>query len=139
MNIFYQFFSKDNLLIQKFVGVWSTEKYEAYLNVSTNIIEVNKIEKILTDLREAEINSDVDDIKNLIRIRHKISNNQFTNVQVVSSPMSTVAACLYQEELTNIGYKYHYCSTIGHAIKLLDLNISAVEMEKTLKELKFKY
>jgi hypothetical protein len=136
MKIYYEFFENKSLLIQKFIGVWSIEQYERYMDMASNIPEIICLQKILTDFRDIIINSEVSDIDNLIRIRNKIQNNNYINIHLVCDPISTVTAYLYQEKLNQKGHLYKYCSTISQAIKLLEIDVTEIILESKIKNLK---
>jgi hypothetical protein len=139
MTIYYQFFDDQNLLIQKFIGDWSTEIYEQYIGLSRTTIDMKKIERILTDMRDVNLKSALEDEEKLIHIRNTIPNTRFINIYLVENPLSTALAHLYQEKLTASGLNYNYCSTVEHAIKLLNLDMSIHEMDQRIKLLNQQY
>ena len=52
MEIKYQFFDKDNLLIQKFFGLFSLEDYLSYNVHIVRDISSKSINKVLNDFRD---------------------------------------------------------------------------------------
>jgi hypothetical protein len=139
MKIYYEFFEDQNLLIQKFLGDWSTEIYEKYIEVSLKTIDINKIEKILTDMRQVNLKPAADDEAKLIGIRNAIPNKHFINIYLVENPLTTAMSHIYQEKLMAAGLKYNYCSTMEQALKLLDLDIDVHEMEQRIKTIQHQY
>jgi hypothetical protein len=139
MKINYQFFEANNLLVQRFTGDWSTEHYEHYVDYSMEIIDMKKIKKIFTDLREIDLQAAMEDEEKIRKIRNKIPNLDYLNIHLVINPVSTAISHLYQEKFVSTGLSYKYCSTIEHAIKLLGLDYSIGEMENVLKSLKNHY
>jgi hypothetical protein len=135
MKIYYQFLEDKNLLIHKFLGAWSTEHYENYIDMSINTLNMNNIKKIFTDLREIDLETTLEDEENIRRIRNKITNTDYLNVHLVVSPLTTAISHIYQEKFVAEGLNYKYCSTTEQALKLLDLDFGIDEMENLLKSL----
>jgi hypothetical protein len=136
MDIRYQIFDDDKLLVQKISGNWDIGHYEAYIDMSMDRLNLQSIQKIMTDLREINVSFLFDDIKRLIQIRQKIAIQDFVNVYIVDEPASTAMAHLYQTQLQKKGYTYHYCSTVFQALRLLALPYTENEMQKKIQNLK---
>jgi deoxyxylulose-5-phosphate synthase len=139
MKIRYQFFQDHNLLIQKYVGEWSTLHYEEFVDLLLSGNEIKKTEKILTDLREINLKFAIADEEYIKGIRNKIPYTHFNNIHLVENPLSTAIAHLYQEQFVAEGLNYNYCSTMLRAIELLSLKLTVDEMENRLKSLENQY
>jgi len=142
MEIHYQFFEDNNLLIHKFIGEFSIIDYEYYMTESTKQFEVNKVEKILTDLRNLEDSPIPDNIENLIneliRIREKVKLKSVKNIFIVEKPVAAAISSLYQNSQLSKGMDYSLCSTLDYAIKYLGLNYTVAELEEIIRNLKYK-
>lgn len=136
MLIRYQIFDNENLLVQKISEKWDIDHYEAYIDMSLEKLNLQSVQKIMTDLREINVSFLVKDIQRLIRIREKIAIRDFVNVYIVDDPASTVMAHLYQDQLRKEGYNYQYCSTVFQALRLLALPYTENEMQLIIKKLK---
>lgn len=136
MRINYEFIEDYNLLIQKAYGEWSTEYYINYIKTTLNNKKMLNVKKIFSDLRNINLEEAFKEIDKLIELRESMINLNYTNVNVVNSPTSTVVSHLYQDKLAQKGFNnHHYCSTIKTAIELLDLDISESEMNTLLKKI----
>jgi hypothetical protein len=139
MDIFYQIFEKENLIIQKFTGQWDINKYEFYISLSIQTIDYKNIKKVLTDLREVEMKTIFNDIENIKLLRNKLLIKQFLNVHLVTSPIPTAFSALYKEKSNGKkGITIEYCSTIQYAIQLLNIQMSIEEMESKISSLENK-
>lgn len=144
MDFYYRFFENDTLLIQKFVGEWSTPDYEKYINFSAKPENVKHLKKILTDLTDVTLkhmkyNELILEIGNLIKIRDKITNTEYLNVFRVSAPNLTVVTQLYQSIQVKKGLNYEFCSTFEQAIKLLDITYTESQLENLINSLDNKF
>ncbi len=144
MDFYYRFFENDTLLIQKFVGEWSTPDYEKYINFSAKLENVKHLKKILTDLTDVTLkhmkyNELILEIGNLIKIRDKITNTEYLNVFRVSAPNLTVVTQLYQSIQVKKGLNYEFCSTFEQAIKLLDITYTESQLENLINSLDNKF
>jgi len=136
MRIHYEFIEDHNLLIQKAYGEWSTEYYINYIKTTFNNKKMLNVKKIFSDLRDINLELAYNEIDKLIEFREIMINLDYINVNVVTSPSSTVVSHLYQVEVTQKGFpNHHYCSTIKKALDILDLDISENEMIALLKNI----
>ncbi len=143
MEVRYQFFEEHNLLIHKFFGEFSIEHYEKYIDISTaQHIDVRKIQKIFTDLRDLEDSPLPDKIENLVdnllRIREKVKMKSIKNIFLVNKPLTTAIVSLYQDKQLSRGFDYKICSTLKYAIHYLGLNYTEKEMEFIIQNLKYR-
>ncbi|RLD56030.1 MAG: hypothetical protein DRJ05_11965 [Bacteroidetes bacterium] len=135
MEIQYQVISEKKLLIQRYIGVYSLEHYCTYMNDLIKKDEWKCVQKVLTDLREVNLEHAFENLTKLIDFRDKVVIKKYRNVFLVDNPFSTATVHLYQNELNNKEYDYKYCSTIEKAIQLLKLNESEKEFEFKLRNL----
>ena len=141
MEIQYQFFIEDSLLVQKYIGDFSIEDHMTYIN---NILKNPKckcVKKVLSDFRKVKPDLTLEIIEKLTKFRIETIRKKYLNVFLVDNPKSTVIAHLYQQELLNYNYcrtTYEYCSTIDFAINLLKVSVTTNKMEYILNNLKYK-
>ena len=128
MEIKYQFFEKENLLIQRFVGKFSFKRYLEYNRVIINKYDPTLVKKVLNDFRDLEIDEDSDDffenVDKMTEIRKNINKNEIkiedvTVVFWVDKPLPTVVAQLFVRYFRN--KDYHYCSSTDKILKILNL------------------
>lgn len=144
MDVFYQFFEEHELLIHKFVGEFSLEHYENYIGFATlKNIDVTKVKKMLTDLREILENPIPANIPHLVnelaRIREKVKMKSQKNLFLISKPISAAIMNLYQELQKSKGFDYSICTTLTFAKRYLELNVTENELERMIQNLKYKY
>ena len=119
MEIRYKFIEESNLLIQKAYGDWSTESYINYTKTTLNNKKMLNVKKIFSDLRDVNLESAFKEIDKLIELRETMINLNYTNVNIVNTPSSTVVTHLYQDKVAKKGNNNHfYCSTIKAALDL---------------------
>jgi len=168
MKIFFQFLKDQKILVQKFVGDWSTPDYENYVKSSLDKSQINRneltsylamnhngnslfsvaeqqglkpeeIEKVLSDLRDVNLANAIKDVGSLIRIRDFIPNSKFVNVLLATTPISTAASQIYRNKLKESGENYYYCSTLNRVIDIMKIEISENELECLLNNLEFEF
>ncbi len=136
MNISFQIFEEQNLLIQRFAGEWSTKKYELYVDYSIKDAKLQQVSKILTDMRDLVLPTNLTAIDEIAQIRIKVPIKRYLNIHLVTHPTLTALTHIYhQESLPNEGIEYKYCSTLDFAIKLLKLDLPEGEIENRLRNL----
>ncbi len=140
MKVKYQVFENENLFIQKFLGVFSIEKYQKYIRYITEFVASKSIRKVLVDFREIIFNDNPDVFsKNLDRViefrkninEAELKNRDITLVFLVSKPMPTVIAHLFSINFPN----YNYCSTEKTAIETLTLPEHLHNLDSIIKNL----
>jgi len=128
MKIAYQFFEKENLIIQRFIGEFSFEKYISYIQSKTKEYNPASVKKVLNDFRDLEIKEESDDffmnVEKMTEIRKNINKNKIltdsiTVVFWVDKPLPTVIAQLFIKNLRNKNYLY--CSSVNKILEILDL------------------
>ncbi len=138
MTINYQIINEEKLLLLKFSGQWSIDDYKNSLEKFVQIENFEMINKVLSDFREALYDFSSSQIQELAELREKKIRKKYRHVRIVNNPVSTALAHLYHEELNARGFLDSYCSTVEHAVKLLNLNMNAKEIEKILNNLENK-
>jgi hypothetical protein len=140
MEIKYQFFEKECLLIQKFKGLFSFEDYLRYTGCLSKDFSLMAITKVLIDFRDLIINDVIDELPSdfdkkldtLIKIRKKINQKVFQNKEVnlviwVDKPLPTVVAHLFVNNFSKMNY--HYCSTTSAVIEILKIDLFSDNLE----------
>ena len=131
MEIKYQIFENENLLIYKFKGDFSLEDYKHFSRFILEKTASFNINKLLIDFRDLEIDDHFYEsdnlnanIKNVAKIRKDLNPNiknlkEIIHVFWVDQPQSTVLVDLFIENFP--GMNYHYCSTVDSILSLLKL------------------
>ena len=122
MEIKYQLFEKENLVVQKFTGIFSIEKYIRYNRYIMENLAIKPIKKVLIDFRDilfSELTDELPDdyadkLELITEIRKNINKNELKNKDVtlviwVDKPLPTVVAHLFIDNFQN--QNYSYCST----------------------------
>jgi len=120
LKIEYKIIENQQILIQKFIGVFCMDAYKASAMEVIKKPEWKFVNKILIDLREAEVGSVMSHLSELIDFRKNVLKKNYHSVSIVNKPKHTVAVHLYKESLSE--YNYHYCSTVKKALSLLGMS-----------------
>ena len=150
MEIKYQIFENDNLLVHRLIGEFSIEKYIAYTRFITSQVIQKQIFKVLVDFRMlafpgafTEVSDRV--IKNVdevSEIRKNINKNELKDKNVVlvfwaDKPLPAVVAHLFIERISKSNY--HYCSRDEKIVEILKLPENFKELNKIVDNLEFKF
>ena len=139
MKIEYQIFKDKNLKIHRFIGKFSFEHYGAYMQKITKQPDWKYVKRVITDIRGGIFNIDYNQIKQLVDFREKIIKKSYKNVFIVNDPSSTALTHLYQEDLLKREFDYQYCSTVEHAIELLNLEQYSTDIEYAIENLENRF
>ncbi len=137
MLIRFQFFKADGLFIHKFSGRWSSEIYKDYICDANShpIQDKPEVKKVLTDLRDLEIENIPHEFLKVRQITNQLDLHNYINVHVVNSPNLTAIIHLYQNSENINSATYNYCSTIEYAIRHLELPYTPEQIEKMIENL----
>jgi hypothetical protein len=128
MEIKYQFFKEEQLLIQKFSGVFSLETHMRYHEFQTENEEFSQVSKVLVDFRDIQFDLSLNIFRqimnHIINVRKKITkhvakSNDANIVFWVNKPLTTVIA--QQVKRSNPNINYNYCALKENVMRLLDL------------------
>jgi hypothetical protein len=146
MQIKYQLFENDYLLIQKFIGVFSLEEYLGFNRYVNKEMSVYSIKKVLNDFRELKlIENDSDrlndfniNLQKVIEVRKNIIMNEpktrdINLVFLVDDPRPTVMAHSFVNYFS--GMNYNYCSSTSKAIQLLNLPDLYYKLDRIIENL----
>lgn len=140
MEIKYQLFEKEKLLIQKFIGIFSIELYMSYAPTIMKNPQMRAINKVLVDFRDIDFsNVPLDFGEGLDRITNmrkemqekEIKRNDVTIVFWVDKPIPTVIAQIFNANFSN----YYYCSTSKNALEILKISSPPFNLEKSVENL----
>lgn len=140
MEIKYQVFENEKLLIQKFIGFFSIELYMRYAPTILRNPAMRSIDKVLIDFREIDFSNVPDDFDEGLgrmtemrkNIQEKeIKRNDVTIVFWVDKPIPTVIAQVFQENFSN----YKYCSTAENVLENLKITDTLFDLEKIVENL----
>ena len=147
MEIKYQLYEEEHLLIQRYSGQFSFEKYFKFSHhIIQTYVPKKVIKKVLLDLRDLQLGKLEDeipvefeeDLERVIEIRKKFKENQLKNKEFksviwVDKPQSTVIAHLFMQRFP--AGDYDYCSTAPIAIELLKLPSRFDNLEQIIEDL----
>ncbi len=136
MKIHYEILKNKGLWIQKKSGLWSTAIFEEYLKILVKDSDWKYVTKAISDFRELNLAPLTEDLNYISTLKQKYLNKDYIHVFIVNTPISVPPVHMYNEIVKQYGYNFHYCSTVEHAIKLLDLGINTNGMEVIFKNLK---
>ena len=140
MEIKYQVFENEKLLIQKFIGFFSIELYMQYAPTILRNPAMRSIDKVLIDFREIDFSnvpSDFDEgLSRMTEMRKniqekEIKRNDVTIVFWVDKPIPTVIAQVFQENFPN----YKYCSTAKSVLENFKITDPLFDLEKIVENL----
>ena len=142
MEIKYQIFKKEKLLIQKFIGTFSVEKYVQYNHHITAEISLNSVDQVLIDFRDVFFNEIPDDFEDKIelitQVRKNINKNivKRDDVKVVfwvDKPIHSVIAHMFIQSFSNMNYTY--CYTIEGVLDNIKISEHYGNIEKIARNL----
>jgi len=140
MEIKYQVFENENLLIQKFIGVFSIELYMRYTPTIMRNPAMRSINKVLIDFRDIDFsNVPVDFGEGLDRMTEmrkniqekEIKRNDVSVVFWVDKPIPTVIAQIFNSNFSN----YHHCSTANNVLENLKIEDPNFNLEILVENL----
>jgi hypothetical protein len=146
MEIKYQIFENENLIMQKYSGIFSLEFYKIYTGFIIKNFSSNAIEKVLIDFRGLYFENLPDGlpddyhnkIEKIVEFRKSVNENELRNKNVklviwVDKPLPTVIAHLFIQNFP--AKNYHYCSTVDNVIKILQLTEDFNNLESRINNL----
>ena len=139
MEVRYQIFPEEGLLIQQYLSDWNLNSYVDYFNEVMSHPDFHKVTKVFSDVTQIDLLTPYKQMQELIEFRqHKIKSKYF-NVHLISNSTNTAFVLLYQQQLKDKGFDYEYCSTLEKAMMLLNLPFTLFEMENRLQHLKHRF
>lgn len=138
MEIKYQIFEDENLLIQKFSGKWSYDKVKKSIQEVISNPKWKEVKKIFTDMRPIEFKAEQKDIDDLRSFVMSNTTSKFKHVQFSDKPETSVSIHRIQKEVKSEGRDFFYFNKLDKAINELGLNITIEDFEKRIKDLKNK-
>ena len=142
MEIKYQIFESEKLLIQKFIGFFSIELYMRYSQLIMQHPASSFINQVLIDFRDINFDDIPDDfiegVDKVKEIRRKIQENEIkredtTVVFWVDKPIPTVIAHTFKKNFPNLIYSY--CSTEENVLKFMELPEHLLDLESITRNL----
>lgn len=137
--ISYDFFDKDSLLIAKFSGGIDKDSLINFMQFIYTQTNVEYLGKVLVDYRNAIVNFDDDDLKEISECRERLLKRPNTNVTLVNSPKPTALATIVSESYYPKQTEYNICSSLECCIVRLKLKISTTELNNMIENLKFRF
>ena len=142
-QICYQVFEKEQLLIQKFSGLFSFEIYSKYTSFLMQNSNLKNVSKVLIDFRELTIGNKLKEIKQEIKriaelrknIHQKeINRDAIIQLFIVDKPIPTAIAKIFINYFPHMDYRI--CSTTHSVISHLELELDETELEVMINSLK---
>lgn len=141
MEIKYQIFEEENLLVQKFSGVFSIETYMKYTRSIMGNPASKSINQVLIDFREVnfkdlpeDFNSGLDRMTEMRKNINK-EDKKRRDVSVVfwvDTPIPTVVAHIFKQNFSN----YNYCSNEDHVHEIIKASEQFNNLDKVIRNLK---
>lgn len=144
MEIRYQFFEEEHLLIQKFFGLFSHEFYTQNIGKIYNKLQGKEIKIVLIDFRDIIIHEKEDTapidfsekLDKIIQFRSEINRKELGNKEVtlifwVDKPFPTVIADIFVRNFS--GKNYHYCSSEEKVCEIAKLSLEFSLSDKISK------
>lgn len=137
MEIKFQIFEEENLLIQKFIGAFSIDSYMRYSQTIGKFPHADSIKKVLIDFRDLDFEGLTDDpfvtLDKVTAIRKNINKNEVKRKNIkhvfwVDRPMPTAIAQIFIGNFSELDY--NYCTTSESLLKNLDLPEHLTDLEK---------
>lgn len=146
MEIKYQLFETNKLIVQKFIGVFSLKDYMRYNGHIGRSLSSNSINKVLIDFRDLLLSEDKDGLPDeidekldeIVKIRKKINETEHKNKKVnlvilVDKPLPTAIAHMFVNNFSHANY--NYCSTASKAISILEIPFNSESLYELLANL----
>jgi hypothetical protein len=150
MEIKYQFIEAENLLIQKFSGIFLLEEYIEYNEFIRPVYALPAMQKELYDYRELLIGDQNQNVpinfdwklKQVIEISKDILKKELKDRKVklvfwVDKPLSTAAVNLFVKSFPD--QNYHFCTTGSAVVSILQIPALKNNLEYIIANLENKY
>jgi hypothetical protein len=146
MEIKYQFFEKENLLVQKFIGIFSIDHYISFNRFLMKSHGSKNIKKVLIDFRDMnfhELTEDLPDdftdhLDKITEVRKNINKNDLKNKDItlvlwVDKPIPTVIAHLFTANFPSLDY--NYSSTEENILNILKIPKTPDDLKNIINNL----
>jgi len=131
-------FDNERLVIVKSTGSIDKASLISFMEFLYERVDRQKVEKALMDFRDTELNFTVEDLKEILQQRIRLSvgfSHRLVSVYMVQEAKETAFTTIYSRDIPHDVAKTHVCSTVGHAIKLLNLSLTVEEVEERIRNL----
>jgi len=135
MDVKFRIVKDWNLLIQKYTGVFSYDPYFEHIKRVTNDPDWKYVDKIITDLRNIDLEMFYKNMDYLIKYRNENIKKNYYNIFIVDAPLSTAIMHLYKKKLNSLRYKYEYCSTLEFALAELKMEDKKEKIKSILENM----
>lgn len=148
MEIKYQFFEKDNLLIQSYSGDFSFEQYMQYMGFFESSFDLRNISKVIIDFRLIRFTYELENFKErmeqIIAIRKELHEKKIKRTDTimvfwVDKPIPIAIAKIFKEIFSDLNY--NYCSStnsvhehLNTSAEIFDLEYISNNLENTFQE-----
>ena len=146
MEIKYQLFEKEGLVIQKYNGIFSIDKYVKYSHFIAQNFASKPVKKILIDFRNLKFTELVDvmpdkyasNLEKVTAAREKVNRDELKNKDFVlaiwvDEPVPTLIAHQFVNNFSHMNY--NYCSTREEVVKILKLSDCQEVLESMIDNL----
>jgi hypothetical protein len=136
----FQYFETYHLVIMKFSGVITGAFLTSFLEYSIPLFADKKMERVLNDLRDADITFDLEAMEQVAAARRKLMPGQvMLSAHLVSDVKQTVLSTLFSQSIKGHVTSLHICSTTESALGFLLLDISLQQLEEMINGLELEY
>jgi hypothetical protein len=146
MQIKYNIYREEGLLIQKFYGNFSIDRYLHYSQFISTIPEANNIQKVLIDFRDIDFEGLSEDpsqtLDKIIDVRKKINRDVLKRTNIkhiiwVDKPLPTAIIHIFMSNFPDLDYSY--CTTLEMVQKSLNLPAPLINLEEITSNLENRF
>lgn len=138
----YSYFDQDRFIIISYSGVISKAQLVSFMEFLYKRTNKTALVKALSDFRNAEIAFDLNDLRDILKLRVEYStgfSNTLQAVYIVQESKETAFTTFYANYIPQEVSNVKVCSTVEYAIRYLSLNSSAQEVEVLIQNLEFEF
>ncbi len=135
MEIKFQIIPEQNLIVHKLTGDFDMDCYTQYSETIVQCPEWNKVDKMLSDIRGLNTINAPNCIDFMAKIRREVYKREYINILLVDTPLTTAHSHIYKTCIQTDKFRYKYCSTLKHALTILDIEMTEKQAEEYLLNL----
>jgi hypothetical protein len=138
----YNYFDQDRFVIISYSGTIHKAHLVSFMDFLYRRTNKISLVKALSDFRSAEIAFDLNDLRDILKLRVEYSagfSNSLQAVYLVQESKETAFTTFYSNYLPQNVSNVKVCSTVDYAIRHLGLNYSIQEIEDLIQNLEFEF
>lgn len=146
MEVKFQIFEKEKLLIQKFIGSFAFNSYVHYSKYLVQNFNLNPVNKVIIDFRQLQFDKDLIEVKHEVgkmanfqknEIPEHIKNKKVKRLFWVDTPLPTVIAHMFISQFPN--EESSFCSSLENALLFLNYKKNEIDLESMIDNLDHSY